>query len=212
MKAMGLRTAALAHLDLDKRDLGVIRLAHFLALAYVMSTVAVAEPWATHMSRIVGSRMGQSFQGMGRNSLLFFALGSIASAVGRSLMAYGAFPGGAPSLRSSHGFDLHGDGSHRNVRGGQSNGYERRRPLGFQTENTIAPRFRRRRRLGAVTSVERRLNSLVLLCHKLARWQQGQRSKRLAMLRASLIRMVAIEALMWRSARIGGSAGSITRG
>ena len=53
---------------------------------------------------------------------------------------------------------------------------------------------------------------LILLCHKLARWQQGQRSKRLAMLRASLIRMVAIEALMWRSARIGGSAGSITRG
>ena len=53
---------------------------------------------------------------------------------------------------------------------------------------------------------------LVLLCHKLARWQQGQRSKRRAMLRASLIRIVAIDALMWRSARIGGSAGSITRG
>ncbi len=54
--------------------------------------------------------------------------------------------------------------------------------------------------------------TLVLLCHKLARWQQGQRGKRLAMLRASLMRMVAIDALMWRSARIGGSAGSITRG
>ena len=53
---------------------------------------------------------------------------------------------------------------------------------------------------------------LVLLCHKLARWQQGQRGKRRAMLRASLIRIVAIDALMWRSARIGGSAGSITRG
>ena len=53
---------------------------------------------------------------------------------------------------------------------------------------------------------------LILLCHKLARWQQGQRGKRRAMLRASLMRMVAIDALMWRSARIGGSAGSITRG
>ena len=53
---------------------------------------------------------------------------------------------------------------------------------------------------------------LVLLCHKLARWQQGHRGKRRAMLRASLMRMVAIDALMWRSARMGGSAWSITRG
>ena len=53
---------------------------------------------------------------------------------------------------------------------------------------------------------------VVLLCHKLARWQQGHRGKRRAMLRASLMRMVAIDALVWRSARIGGSAGSITLG
>ena len=32
------------------------------------------------------------------------------------------------------------------------------------------------------------------------------------MLRASLMRMVAIDALMWRSARMGGSAWSITWG
>ena len=87
IKAMGLKAAAAAHLDLDKHDLGVIRLAHFLALAYVIATVAVVEPWATHMSRIIGSRIGQSFQGMGRNSLSFFALGSVASVGGRSLMA-----------------------------------------------------------------------------------------------------------------------------
>jgi hypothetical protein len=54
--------------------------------------------------------------------------------------------------------------------------------------------------------------SLVLLCHKLALWQQGHRNKRLAMARASLVRMVAIDVLTWRSARIGGSSGSITRG
>ncbi len=87
IKAMGLRADAFAHLDLDKHDLGLVRLAHFLALAYVMSTVATVQPWAAAMRGIVGSRLGQSFQGMGRNSLLFFALGSVASAGGRSLMA-----------------------------------------------------------------------------------------------------------------------------
>jgi hypothetical protein len=86
ISAMGLRAAAIAHLDLDKHDLGVMRLSHFLALAYVMSAVAIVEPWATHMSRIVSGHIGQSLQGMGRNSLLFFALGSVMSAGGRSLM------------------------------------------------------------------------------------------------------------------------------
>jgi hypothetical protein len=97
IKAMGLKAAAsiLAHLDLDKPDLGIMRLVYFLALAYVMSTVAVAEPWATPMRRIVGSRIGRSFQGIGRNSLLFFALGSIASAGGRSLMAAAYYQGAA---------------------------------------------------------------------------------------------------------------------
>jgi hypothetical protein len=87
MRAMGLRAAAVAYLDLDKLDLGVMRLAHFLALAYVMSTVAVVEPWATRMSQIVDSGIGQSVRGMGRNSLLFFALGSVASTGGRSAMS-----------------------------------------------------------------------------------------------------------------------------
>jgi hypothetical protein len=96
VKALGLRATAFAHLDLDKRNLGAMRLAHFLALAYVMSTVAIVQPWATTMRRIVAGRMGQSFQGMGRNSLLFFALGSVASTGGRSLMA------AAQSLAASH--------------------------------------------------------------------------------------------------------------
>ena len=118
IRAMGLRAAAFAYLDLDKLDLGVMRLAHFLALAYVMSTVAVVEPWATRMSRIVDSPIGQSFQGMGRNSLLFFALGEVASATGRSLMVCGLLPGGAASRRAPHRIGLHGGGGHRNVRGG----------------------------------------------------------------------------------------------
>ncbi len=97
IRATGLRAAALAHLDLEKPDLGVMRLAHFLALAYVMSAVAIVQPWTTHTSRIVGSRIGQSLQGMGRNSLLFFALGSVASAGGRSLMT-AAYSLAAPHL------------------------------------------------------------------------------------------------------------------
>jgi hypothetical protein len=96
MKAMGLRAAALAHLDLDKHNLGLVRLVHFIAFAYVMSAVAMVEPWAARMRRIVGSPIGQSLQGMGRNSLLFFALGTVASAGGRALM------GAAHSLAASH--------------------------------------------------------------------------------------------------------------
>jgi hypothetical protein len=96
IKAMGIKATAFAHLDLDKYNLGVLRLAHFLALAYVVSAVAIVQPWATAMRRIVGSRMGQSFQAMGRNSLLFFALGSVASTGGRCLMA------AAQSLAAPH--------------------------------------------------------------------------------------------------------------
>jgi hypothetical protein len=98
VKAVGLKATALAHLDLDKHNLGLVRLAHFLALAYAMSAMAIIEPWATRMSGIVGSRIGQSFQGMGRNSLLFFAFGSVASTGGRSLMA------AAQSLNAPHLF------------------------------------------------------------------------------------------------------------
>ena len=87
IRTAGLRATALSYLDLDKHDLGIVRLAHFLALAYVISTVAIVEPWATRMRRkIINSRIGQSLRGMGRNSLLFCALGSVASAGGRSLM------------------------------------------------------------------------------------------------------------------------------
>jgi len=86
IRAMGLRAVAFAHLDLVKSELGVMRLVHFLALAYVLAAVTAIEPWAARMRRVVESGVGQSLQGMGRNSLLFFALGSVASAGGRSLM------------------------------------------------------------------------------------------------------------------------------
>lgn len=97
VRAMGIKATAMAHLDVGKFDLGLVRLAHFLALAYIVSTVAIVEPWARRMSAILRSPLGQSFQGLGRNSLLFFAMGSVASAVGRVLMA-GAHSLGAPHL------------------------------------------------------------------------------------------------------------------
>jgi hypothetical protein len=87
IRAIGLKPTAFVYLDLDKTNLGLMRLAHFLALAYVMSTIAIVQPWATRMSMIMGSRVGHSLQGMGRKSLLFFALGSVASTGGRNLMA-----------------------------------------------------------------------------------------------------------------------------
>lgn len=53
---------------------------------------------------------------------------------------------------------------------------------------------------------------LVLLCHKLALWQQGHRGNRRAIVRANLMRMLVMDDLTWRSVRIGGSAGSKTVG
>jgi hypothetical protein len=54
--------------------------------------------------------------------------------------------------------------------------------------------------------------ALVLLCHKLALWQQGHRGSRRAIVRANLMRMLVMDDLTWRSVRIGGSAGSKTVG
>ena len=53
---------------------------------------------------------------------------------------------------------------------------------------------------------------LVLLCHKLALWQQGHLGSRRAIVRANLMRMLVMDDLTWRSVRIGGSAGSKTVG
>jgi OpgC protein len=96
VRVMGLNAAALAHLDLDKSELGLMRLAHFLAVAYVIAVVGAVEPLATPIRRIIRSWTRQSLQGMGRNSLFFFALGSVVSTGGCSLMA------AARSLGTAH--------------------------------------------------------------------------------------------------------------
>ena len=59
---------------------------------------------------------------------------------------------------------------------------------------------------------KRRTYGLVLLCHKLALWQQGHLGSRRAIVRANLMRMLVMDDLTWRSVRIGGSAGSKTVG
>ena len=138
IRAMGLRAAAFAYLDLDKPDLGVMRLAHFLALAYVMSTVAVVEPWATRMSRIVDSGIGQSFRGVGRNSLLFFALGSVASAGGRSLVA-AVYYLAAPHLAVRLIGLVYTAAAVIGMFAVANRMDRTARPLGFSTENGIAP-------------------------------------------------------------------------
>ena len=76
----GLRDLAFLHLDLGKQDLGLVRLAHFFALAYVVAT-------APRLGAIVDSAPGRALQRLGRHSLAIFAAGSLLSAVGQAGLA-----------------------------------------------------------------------------------------------------------------------------
>ena len=67
--APGLRDAASAHLDLAKQDLGLARLAHFAALAYLIAI-------APGLTRVIDGRLGRAVQSLGRNGLAIFAAGS----------------------------------------------------------------------------------------------------------------------------------------
>jgi hypothetical protein len=76
----GFREAATAHLDIPKQDLGLARLAHFFALAYL----AAVTP---SLARLVAGPFGRSVQSLGRNSLAVFACGSLLSAGGQAMLA-----------------------------------------------------------------------------------------------------------------------------
>jgi hypothetical protein len=78
--APGFRDAASVHLDLAKQDLGLARLAHFAALAYLL---AVA-PKLPRLGIVVS--VGRAVQSLGRHSLAVFAVGSVLSAVGQAAM------------------------------------------------------------------------------------------------------------------------------
>jgi hypothetical protein len=77
--APGLRDAASAHLDLAKQDLGLARLVHFAALAYLAAV-------APGIQRLADGATGRAIQSLGRNGLAVFAAGSVLSAVGQAML------------------------------------------------------------------------------------------------------------------------------
>ena len=77
--APGLRDAASAHLDLAKQDLGLARVAHFAALAYLVTV-------APGLTPLVEGTAGRAVQSLGRNGLAIFAAGSVLSAGGQAAL------------------------------------------------------------------------------------------------------------------------------
>jgi hypothetical protein len=82
--APGLRDTATAHLDVAKQDLGLARLIHFVALAYL---VATATAFGRFIAPVVRGAFGKALQSLGRNSLPVFAAGSLMSACGQAALA-----------------------------------------------------------------------------------------------------------------------------
>ena len=81
--APGLRDAASAHLDVAKQDLGLARLAHFVALAYLIAI-------APGLTRVIDGRLGRAVQSLGRNGLAIFAAGSLVTALGQAALGAAA--------------------------------------------------------------------------------------------------------------------------
>jgi len=77
-KLPGIRDGLFAHLDLFKPDLGLVRLGHFVVLAYFVSQTPVAA--------VERTGIGRELQRLGRYSLPIFALGSILSCAGQAVM------------------------------------------------------------------------------------------------------------------------------
>jgi hypothetical protein len=82
--APGLRDAVTAHLDVAKQDLGLGRLIHFVALAYL---VAAATVFGRLIAPVVRGAFGNAVQSLGRNSLSVFAAGSFLSACSQAALA-----------------------------------------------------------------------------------------------------------------------------
>ena len=78
--APSLRDTVFAHLDLAKQDLGLARLVHFAALAYLLAT-------APRLAGLIESRFGRAVQGLGRHGLPVFAVGSLLSAFGQAAIS-----------------------------------------------------------------------------------------------------------------------------
>jgi hypothetical protein len=63
----------------DKSNLGLVRLVHFLALAYLLSQLPLG-------AALAQTRAGGELQRLGRQALLVFAVGSFLTAVGEVIM------------------------------------------------------------------------------------------------------------------------------
>jgi len=83
--APGLRETAAPWLDLAKQDLGLARLAHFAALAYLIAV-------APQLKRLVDSLPGRALQRLGRNGLAVFAAGCVIAALGQAALAAAHWP------------------------------------------------------------------------------------------------------------------------
>ncbi|MGO4706331.1 OpgC family protein [Microvirga sp. 2MCAF38] len=75
----GLFDNSFEHFDMTKQDLGLGRLLHFLALAYVVTQLRIGRIWER-------SPVGPDLMRLGRNGLPVFAVGSILSALGQVIM------------------------------------------------------------------------------------------------------------------------------
>ncbi len=83
--APGLRDTATAHLDVVKQDLGLARLIHFIALAYLIAMATTA--FGRFVAPVIRGAFGSAVQSLGRNSLPVFAAGSVLSAGGQAALA-----------------------------------------------------------------------------------------------------------------------------
>jgi hypothetical protein len=80
---VGLRDHTFSVWDLTKQDLGLGRLIHFMALAYVICQLPLGDA-------LKRTFVGPDLMRLGRNSLMIFAAGSILSALGQVIMTLAA--------------------------------------------------------------------------------------------------------------------------
>ena len=97
--APGLREAVTAHLDVAKQDLGLARLVHFIALAYL---IAAAPGFGRVFAPVIRGVIGDAVQSLGRHSLAVFAAGSLLSACGQAALA-AASPHASPGVEQFAG-------------------------------------------------------------------------------------------------------------
>jgi hypothetical protein len=86
--APGLRDAAFTQLDLPKYDMGLGRLVHFVALAYLVTQWRIGP-------MLERTFVGPDLQRLGRNGLAIFATGSLLSALGQVIMTLTAIKSSA---------------------------------------------------------------------------------------------------------------------